>query len=305
VPVWDAEVQIDAATVRALLAEQFPQLAAANLAPLAEGWDNAVWLVDDCWAFRFPRRAVAVPLLEREIGVLRHVAPRVPIPVPEPIFVGRPGAGYPWPFAGGPFLPGAELAESGLPDEGRRPLARAVATLLRRLHDPDVLASAPDDLPIDPNRRADARVRSERASERLDELERRGLWRRSSGHDELLAAAIALPPEPHGPMALTHGDLHARHLLVDEAGRPAGVIDWGDACIADPTVDLMIAYGAFRGAAREAFWETYGDASDDQRLRARVLALFLSATLLLYADDVGLAALAAESREGLARAIEP
>jgi aminoglycoside phosphotransferase (APT) family kinase protein len=40
---------------------------------------------------------------------------------------------------------------------------------------------------------------------------------------------------------LCHGDLHVRHLLVDGDGSAAGVIDWGDLCLADAAVDLSIA----------------------------------------------------------------
>jgi aminoglycoside phosphotransferase (APT) family kinase protein len=37
--------------------------------------------------------------------------------------------------------------------------------------------------------------------------------------------------------ALVHADLHADHLFVD-GGRLVGVIDWGDALIADPFYEL-------------------------------------------------------------------
>jgi aminoglycoside phosphotransferase (APT) family kinase protein len=37
---------------------------------------------------------------------------------------------------------------------------------------------------------------------------------------------------------LAHGDLHVRHLLVDEAGALAGVIDWGEVCRGHPASEL-------------------------------------------------------------------
>ena len=49
---------------------------------LAEGWDNTVWLVDESWVFRFPRRAAAVAGVEREIAVLPRLAPFLPLPIP-------------------------------------------------------------------------------------------------------------------------------------------------------------------------------------------------------------------------------
>jgi hypothetical protein len=61
VPDWDAEVAIDETLVQALLAEQFPELDAASARFIGEGWDNSVWAVEEVWAFRLPRRQIAVP----------------------------------------------------------------------------------------------------------------------------------------------------------------------------------------------------------------------------------------------------
>jgi aminoglycoside phosphotransferase (APT) family kinase protein len=96
-----------------------------------------------------------------------------------------------------------------------------------------------------------------------------------------------------------------RHVLVDDDGAVTGIIDWGDVCVADPGIDLSIAYSAFRGPARAALLGAYGSVSDDQRLRARVLALFLSSTLAIYAHHSAMLALEAEALSGLERAIEP
>jgi aminoglycoside phosphotransferase (APT) family kinase protein len=48
--------------------------------------------------------------------------------------------------------------------------------------------------------------------------------------------------------SLCHGDLKAAHILVD-AGRLAGVIDWGDAVVGDPLWDIArFAHRADGGA---------------------------------------------------------
>jgi hypothetical protein len=54
VRAWRAEVVVDAALARKLLA-QFPELTVESLRPLAEGWDRTVWLVNEHWVFGFPR----------------------------------------------------------------------------------------------------------------------------------------------------------------------------------------------------------------------------------------------------------
>ncbi len=42
-----------------------------------------------------------------------------------------------------------------------------------------------------------------------------------------------------------HGDLHPPHILVDEAARVTGLIDWTEAEIADPGKDFVIYYALF------------------------------------------------------------
>src|SRR5690606_4628874 len=61
-----AEIDIDEARVRRLLEEQHRDLAGEPLEPAASGWDNARFRLGDALAVRLPRRASAVPFLERE-----------------------------------------------------------------------------------------------------------------------------------------------------------------------------------------------------------------------------------------------
>lgn len=108
--------------------------------------------------------------------------------------------------------------------------------------------------------------------------------------------------KPTDEPVVVHGDLHVRHLLVDGTGAAAGVIDWGDVCRADPAVDLAIAFSGFDGAARAAFLTAYGPVSAERELRARVLAVFLSAALAEYAAAEGRDRLLGEALAGLGRA---
>jgi aminoglycoside phosphotransferase (APT) family kinase protein len=310
VNVWDPERVVDAGTARRMLRDQFPDLELTSVEPLGVGWDVTVYLVDETWAVRFPRREVAAPTLLREIALLPALAPRLPIPVPVPQLVGRPTDDYPWTFWGAPFLRGDELADSGLPDADRGGLATQLGHFLRTLHDPALaaeLSTGPASvLSQDPMRRATPSTRGPMAREFLDLLASRGTWDAGSAvdraADELIAAADPLPP-PTGDPVLVHGDLHLRHVLVGADGSAAGVIDWGDACYADPALDLSLAYAAFHGPARAAFFEAYGARPDREReLRARVLALCLCAALADYADQHGMSALLAESLRGVARA---
>jgi aminoglycoside phosphotransferase (APT) family kinase protein len=344
-PMWTAEIVVTPEFAADLIREQFPDLAGGPVTVLETGWDNTAFVVGGQWLFRFPRREVAVPGVRREIAVLPRLAPRLPLPIPDPQFVGQPSARYPWPFFGARLLAGGELAESGLPDAGRRGAAGSVGSFLRALHDPGLVPLVDGAaLPVDPMRRATPPVRADRAREVLDRLVRRGLWPAGSEVGRFLdqaerepegaapAGSAAGPAEPAagsapgssapssgaansggpggsggpgtGPLVVSHGDLHVRHLLVDSRGAATGVIDWGDLCLADPAVDLSIAYLGFAGQARADLLSSYGRPVTARReLAARTCALSLGVSLAEYAADEERAVLLQESLAGLHRAV--
>ena len=290
-PEWSPELVVDEALARRLLAEQFPDLEADELRLAGEGWDNTAWLVDDRWLFRFPRREVALDGVRRELAVLPRLAPLLPLPVPQPVFVGEPSDGFPWLFFGGPVVPGRELAEADLDDEARAALARPLGRFLRALHS----AELDVELPVDPLGRAEMGFRVRRARERLDEL-----GSAPPGADNVLEAALVLPPPER--LAIAHGDLHLRHAFVAD-GRLSGVIDWGDVCRADPAIDLVLVWAALPSAARPPFFAEYGEVPEDALLRARVLSIFLCAVLAIHARHEGLEQVERESLAGLERTL--
>lgn len=300
-PEWSPDVAVDKRLVHRLLRAQFPDLAELPLRLLAEGWDNAVWLVGERWVFRIPRRAIAIPGVEREIRVLPHLAPMLPLPIPMPTFVGRSSPHYPWPFFAAPLLLGREVADAGLPEHSRIGLGRPLGEFLRALHAPAVYEAVGADLPIDPMGRADMSLRVPRTVQRLEEVERMGLWQAPRSVWKLLARAAELSPAR--PRSVVHGDLHARHLLINETARPTAVIDWGDMCRADPSVDLSLALSLLPPEGLPAFVDAYGPVSAERWLRARVMALFLCATLAVYAKHEGMVALEREMVTGLMRAV--
>ena len=285
---WTAEIDLDERQVRSLIAAQFPSVSLEGLAPLAAGWDNAVWATGDGILFRIPRRSIAVAGVRREIGVLPVLAPLLPLPIPVPVWIGTPSDVLPWPFFGAQLVPGREIAD--VPLDGRRTaFGSALGTFLRALHDPTALGVIEGrglDLPRDPMGRADMAARVPRTRTSLEALSQTRLWEPSSAADEILGAALDLGPA--NGRVLAHGDLHVRHVLVDEDGRPSGVIDWGDLCVGDPSIDLSLYWSVLDAAGRAAFRAAYGeDALTHERLlRARVLALFLDSALATYAHDV-------------------
>lgn len=307
-PAWTAEILVTPDLAAELIAGQFPDLAGAAVVPLATGWDNTVYRVGGEWLFRFPRREIAVPGVRREIAVLPRLAPRLPLPIPDPRFIGQPADRYRWPFFGARLVPGTELAACALPEDARTAAATGTGRFLRALHDPALAALTADaGLPVDPMGRASPGIRARRARPALDRLAAAGLWAPDPGVLALLADADRAGDVPGpGPLVVCHGDLHVRHLLVGPDGAATGVIDWGDLCHGDPAVDLAIAYLGFAGPARAALLAAYGTPVTAVReLAARTLAVSLAALLAEYAADEGRPQLLAESLAGLRRAVAP
>jgi aminoglycoside phosphotransferase (APT) family kinase protein len=280
--IWSAEERVDEDRARRLIQEQFPELAAGEVTLVSEGWDYAVFRVDREWAFRFPRREVAVPGTEREIAVLPQIAERLPVGVPAPVFVGRPGEHFRWPFYGARYFEGVEAT-------GRPVDPTALGTALRALHAPEPLEAVSSALPADPLGRVDMAVR-------LPRLRELGI-----DAPTLVAAAEELPPARH--TAVCHGDLHMRQLLVD-GGTLTGIVDWVDVCRSDPAVDLSVAWSTLDAVARPPFFAAYGEVDEETRIRARVVAAFLCAMLADWAEKEGVPVVRDAAVAGLARAIE-
>jgi aminoglycoside phosphotransferase (APT) family kinase protein len=240
---------------------------------------------------------VVIPGLENEIAYLPQLAPHVPLPIPVPRLIGRPSEHFGWPFYGAPFLPGRELADAELDADGRVALGRPLGEFLRALHSVELDV----ELPVDPVRRADMTFRVPKTRERLAELERLGLWSSPVEAHEIVEAAADLgPPER---TAIVHGDLHLRHLLVDDGGAATAVIDWIDLARNDPGVDLVLYWCSLPPHGQVEFREAYGPLEDAQLLRGRLLALFLCGTLAVYGRHEGLARLEREAVQALDRII--
>jgi aminoglycoside phosphotransferase (APT) family kinase protein len=240
---WDAEVVVSTALAAGLIRRQFPELP-GEVRLLGTGWDNDVFAVGDDLAFRFPRRSAALPLQHRELLVLPLVLPLVAglgLAVPSPVYFGIPDDTYPWPFWGGPLVPGEELCRLAV---DRTALGASLGAFLRALHAlPAGELPALEGLPVDPMRRADPGHRAAMARTALTSLAALGLV-----HEPpypLLEQAGDVGPD--GTLVLVHGDLHLRHVLADATGRATGVIDWGDSCLGDPAIDVSFAFGALDG----------------------------------------------------------
>lgn len=299
---WDADVEVTLEVAARLIERQFPDLAPVRPVLLGAGWDNLAVSVRGRYVFRFPRRRLAAALIQHELRALPLLAPRLPLPVPVPLFAGRPDEGYPYPFAGCALIPGRTACDSSITPGERDRCAVPLARFLAALH----AVPVPDEVrawaPGDELGRADLRRRAPLLKERL-----RAVLPGLAGldPDRLLARADALvgmAPHP-GPPCWVHGDLYARHLLLHEETL-SGIIDWGDVHLGDPALDLSIAFTFLSPEARGRFREEYGTIESATWDRARFRAIHYGALLMEYGAAVGDAALRAVGEYALIRSLE-
>lgn len=284
-PSWAPELTVTPDLARALIDDQFPALAPCAVEPLGFGWDNTAFLVNGDLAFRFPRRQLGADCLAHEIRVLPHLARRLPLPIPDPIHVGRASDQFPWPFAGYRHLAGRTACSVGLGDSQRSAAAIPLARFLRTLHSLPIDEVRQYGAPLDTLGRLDPVRRVPQAQQRLEEIKQLGLIVET---DPWLAVieetAIARPAEAS---VLVHGDLYLRHLLVGDDNRPCGVIDWGDVHFGDPALDLSIAHSFLPRSAHAAFRDSYGTIDEPTWRLARFRALQYGTYLAPYGYAIG------------------
>jgi aminoglycoside phosphotransferase (APT) family kinase protein len=220
--------------ISAALGRHLPRYTDAPVRPLGAGLDNVAFDVGGALVLRRAREGghdERLATARHEAALLTAVAAVSSLPVPEPVFVDEPTA-----ILAYRKLPGVPLHFHPVADPAA--LSDPLAEFLSGLHvmpgddggsSPAALVEV-DDTPA-AEWLADAASSYEAAAAVVDPADR-----------ARVEAFLAAPP-PAGPRRLTfcHNDLGAEHLLVG-GGSITGVIDWTDAAVADPAVDLARLY---------------------------------------------------------------
>jgi aminoglycoside phosphotransferase (APT) family kinase protein len=251
VPMHPGQLTVSAATVRALVDEQFPQWRGLSVRGLAtQGTVNAIFRLGDGLTARFPLQREDAESARRwlaaEAEAARELAASTRFPTPLPVAIGEPGAGYPLPWSVQTWLPGVVAAEDdpGASEAFAHDLAEFIAGL----------------------RAADTRGRTFRGSGRGGDLPSHDSWMSTcfERSDHLLdvsrlrqmwTALRALPRTAADVM--THGDLIPGNLLVRD-GRLAGVLDGGGYGPADPALDLVGAWHLLETGPRQLLRDDLG-----------------------------------------------
>lgn len=281
---------ITADLVRQLVDSQFPELATQPLTMVEPGgWDNRTFRLGDALSVRLPSSARYAPQIAREAVAFGALAGLLPAAIPERVHQGAPGQGYPFDWAINRWLPGNPAGRSQVESD----FAAQCGRFLTCLHGIDASTQlAPG---------ADNFHRGGLLANYADEVER-AIVRLD---DAVLAKALterwqrALESVYSGPQCWIHGDFFPWNLLVDQAGRLSGVIDWGLTATGDPACDFALGWACFNQEQRQALREASG-VDPATWYRARGWALWKSATLATGVNG-GTAEDIAASRAVLAR----
>lgn len=200
-------------SARALLREA--GLDCEVVVPVVEqGWASWTYFVDDALIARFPRNDEIADASRRELRMLPALAAHVSFRVPEPVVWGDDWFAY-------ELIPGRGLRRDDDVD--------AALAMIAELHSFPV-ASAEQLLgrpPWEDRLAAEWRAIAEVVFPLLDE--------------ELVDRVQAVAaPAWSGPRTFVHADLGPEHVIVDDAsGRPVGIIDFEEADVGDPAMDLL------------------------------------------------------------------
>lgn len=266
-----SETPISTALVRALLAQQFPDGAAEEIAGPLEGFDMAVFRLGEDRAVRLPRHHIASVGLEREIRWMPVLARAWTFPTQRVLYIGEAGHGYPWRWTVTSWLPGDLAAD--------RPLAASAApalgAALGQIHRP-----APPHAPFNVEQSI-ALIEREpvlrQVSPQLSNLAaERGLGVDAAALEGLWEEGVAVP----GPTESVwiHADLHPFNVISRD-GDFGGLIDWTDVAGGDPAVDLGFLWLHFGADAIQAAHQSYGSLDAPTAARARAIGMVKAATL--------------------------
>lgn len=273
----DGEIAITSEMVRDLVADQFPHWAHLPVTPVASaGTDNALYRLGETMAVRLPRVHWAAPQPAQEYRWLPDLSVQLPLAVPLPLALGKPGGNIPYQWSVVRWLDGADAHTA--PPNDLPAAARSLAEFGRALQSIDTAAVPPGAFPG--GRGAPLAHRAASVQKSIDQLHTQP----DPAIDLPLAVAIwqdALDAPPHaGAGVWLHGDMHASNLLVTN-GVLAAVIDWGCMGVGDPACDLLPAWYFFDAPARSVYLDALS--VDDAMLRrGRGWAVSMALNILPY-----------------------
>jgi len=265
------EIAVDEVVVRSLLREQCPQWAELPLAPAGAGTDNTMYRLGDEFLVRHPRTAEKAASLRKEWRWLPRFAPLLTVPIPEPVYSGSPGSGFPLEWSIYRRIDGSVVGPESVADWAT--FGSDLAAFVRELHRVDLMGQTrAGDLRNYRGGRLQGGPRNWRVKYVAENFAhcRRLLGSRLDldALEQMWLEALALP-DPSGRQVWLHGDLKPANLLARN-GKLHAVIDFGALSVGFPDAEHATLWDV-PAPARQAYRNAL-DIDDLTWTRARAWA---------------------------------
>ena len=238
---------ITAELVGRLIAAQFPEWAHLPLTPVdVDGWDNTTYRLGNEMSVRLPSGDGYVAQVDKEVRWLPHLAPHLPLPIPELLAVGAASDDFPRPWSVRAWLPGVPATLDSVKDLDS--LAADLAGFLATLQRVDA-TEGPAAGEHSHFRGAVLHIFGRQTRLAIDEC---ASMIEPGAATEVWNAALATTWTR--PPVWVHGDVAASNLLVVN-GHLSAVIDFGCSAVGDPACDLAIAWTFLDDSSRHRFAE--------------------------------------------------
>ncbi|MFE6105217.1 aminoglycoside phosphotransferase family protein [Streptomyces laurentii] len=245
----DDQVDVTTEIVAALIREQFPQWSGKAIRLVSStGTVHAIFRIGNGLSARFPLRLAdaseVLTVLEREAQASAELARVSRFPAPEPVALGKPGAGYPMPWSVQTWLPGTIASDAD--PSGSDAFAEDLAAFIASLRVADTRGrrfSGESRGGVLADHDAWMAQCFEESEGLLDVPRLRRMWSRFR----------ELPRT--GADVMSHGDVIPGNVLVT-GDRLSGVLDTGGFGPADPSLDLVGAWHLLRSGPRDVFRRT-------------------------------------------------
>ncbi len=297
--LWHPEINVTDDFAETIIGKQFSELVPVKIKCIGDGLDNKVLLVNNQFVFKFPHRAAAALIIERERTVLDNLQEFVTLLIPKPIYVGKPCDDYPHHFYGYQIIKGKSVCDVEIDVTSRNASVTKLAEFLKELHS---VSGA----------RAHTMGAGKQIFDRADIDKviislRKGIGKINAQNIASIDPAVLNEEIKKASSAtlskkkvLVHGDLYCRHLMFDNKNL-VGIIDWGQVGVNHPAVDLGIVFSFYDANYHQTFFNIYGTIDSQTYAYARFLGLYSMMMIMFYAHAVNDLQLFQAARESIRR----
>ncbi len=237
--------EITADVAARLVAAQFPQWADLPVTPVTlNGWDNTTFRLGDELSLRLPSADSCVAQVAKEHRWLPVLARHLPLPIPEPVAMGRPSDGFSRPWSVYRWIEGEPASTAQVANLAG--FASGLAGFLDALQAIDPSNGPPagshNFFRAGPLATWDEQTRQliRLTADDIDARAATGVW------DTAMASTWERAP------VWVHGDLAASNILVADGALHA-IIDFGGVAVGDPAYDLVMEWEFFTDDSAAAF----------------------------------------------------